>query len=179
MVGNNEKALDAISLLSGIRTAYSLRLGNPTEIRSKNNLEEEGHMSQKITELSLWLIAALFTGLCAVVLQAQETPAPATTAKPMHAKTAVTGCLQKGDEADEFAITGKDGKTWELRSKTVKLADHVGHTVTVTGVRHHETKAEEAKEEKAEGKESKEAEAKEAGDLRVTGLKMVSESCTK
>jgi len=182
MVGNNEKPLDAISLLSGIRTAYSLRLGNPTEIRSKNKLEEEGHMSQKITKLSLWLIAALFTGLCAVALQAQETPAPATTAKPMHAKTAkttVTGCLQKGDEADEFAITGEDGKTWELRSKTVKLAEHVGHTVTVTGVRHHETKAEEAKEEKAEGKESKEAEAKEAGDLRVTGLKMVSESCTK
>ena len=179
MVENNEKPLDAISLLSGIRTAYSLRLGNPTEIRSKNKLEEEGHMSQKITKLSLWLIAALFTGLCAVALQAQETPAPATTAKPMHAKTAVTGCLQKGDEADEFAITGEDGKTWELRSKTVKLAEHVGHTVTVTGVRHHETKAEEAKEEKTEGKESKEAEAKEAGDLRVTGLKMVSESCTK
>jgi len=179
MVGNNEKPHGAISLLSRIRTAYSLRLGNPTEIRSKNKLEEEGHMSQKITKLSLWLIAALFTGLCAVALQAQETPAPATTAKPMHAKTRVTGCLQKGDAADEFAITGKDGKTWELRSKTVKLAEHVGHTVTVTGVRHHETKAEEAKEEKAEGKESKEAEAKEAGDLRVTGLKMVSESCTK
>jgi len=51
--------------------------------------------------------------------------------------------------------------------------------VTVTGVRHHETKAEEAKEEKTEAKESKEAEAKEAGDLRVTSLNMVSESCKK
>ena len=89
----------------------------------------------------------------------------------------MTGCLQKGDSADEFAIAGKNGNTWELRSKTVKLHEHVGHTVTVTGVRHHETKAEEAKEEKTEGKESKEAEAKEAGDLRVTSLKMVSDSC--
>lgn len=136
-------------------------------------------MSRKITKLSFCLIAALFAGLCAIALQAQEAPAPATTAKPMHSKTTVTGCLQKGDEADEFAITGEDGKTWGLRSKTVKLDEHVGHTVTITGVRHHETKTEEAKEEKMEGKESKEAEAKEAGDLRVTSLKMVSDSCKK
>lgn len=137
-------------------------------------------MSHKITRLSFWLIAALLVSLCSVVLQAQETAAPATpAAKPMHSKVTVTGCLQKGDSPDEFAITAKNGKTWELRSKTVKLDEHVGHTVTVTGVRHHESKAEEAKEEKTEGKESKEAEAKEAGDLRVTSLKMVSESCKK
>jgi len=43
----------------------------------------------------------------------------------------VTGCLQKGELADEFAITGENGKTWELRSRTVKLGDHVGHTVTI------------------------------------------------
>ena len=97
----------------------------------------------------------------------------------MHSKVTVTGCLQKGDSADEFAIAGKNGKTWELRSQTVKLDEHVGHTVTITGVRHQETKAEEAKEEKTEKKETKEAEAKEAGDLRVTSLKMVSDSCKK
>ena len=136
-------------------------------------------MSHKITKLSFWLIAALFVSLCSVVLQGQETAAPAKTGKPMHHKVTVTGCLQKGDSPDEFAITGENGKTWELRSKTVKLDEHVGHTVTVTGVRHHETKAEEAKEEKTEAKESKQAEAKEAGDLRVTSLKMVSESCKK
>ena len=136
-------------------------------------------MTHKITKLSFWLIAALFVSLCSFALQAQETAAPAKTGTPMHSKVTVTGCLQKGDSPDEFAIAGKNGKTWELRSKTVKLDEHVGHTVTVTGVRHHESKAEEAKEEKTEGKESKEAEAKEAGDLRVTSLKMVSESCKK
>ena len=136
-------------------------------------------MSHKITKLSFWLIAVLFISLCPLVLQAQEPAAPATTAKPMHSETTVTGCLRKGDSADEFAIAGEDGKTWELRSHTVKLAEHVGHTVTVTGVRHHETKAEEGREEKTEAKESKEAEANEAGDLRVTRLKMVSDSCKK
>jgi len=137
-------------------------------------------MFHKIAKLSFWLVAALFISLCPIAFQAQETAAPAkTTAKPMHPAITVTGCLQKGESADEFAITGKNGKTWELRSGTVKLAEHVGHTVTITGARHHETKAEEAKEQKTETKENKEAEAKEAGDLRVTSLKMVSDSCKK
>ena len=51
--------------------------------------------------------------------------------------------------------------------------------MTIAGTRHYKTKAEEAKEQKTETKESKEAEAKEAGDLRVTSLKMVSDSCKK
>ena len=79
-------------------------------------------MSHKIAEVSFWSVAALFISLCPVALQAQGTTAPATpTAKPMQSKVTVTGCLQKGDSADEFAIAGKNGKTWELRSKTVKL----------------------------------------------------------
>jgi hypothetical protein len=87
----------------------------------------------------------------------------------------VTGCLQKGSEPGEFSITGGDGKTWGLRSSTVKLDEHVGHTVAVTGPITHESKAEEKKEgkmEKASGKE-------EYSELRVTSLKMVSETCSK
>ena len=87
----------------------------------------------------------------------------------------VTGSLQKGDQPDEFSITGEDGKSWDLRSSAVKLADHVGHQVTVTGSPTREAKAEEKKEgqvEKAAGKE-------ELGELRVTSLKMVSQSCAK
>ena len=63
-------------------------------------------MSNKITALSFWLIAVLFISLCRFVLQAQEPAAPATTAKPVHSEIRVTGCLQKGDAADEFAIAG-------------------------------------------------------------------------
>jgi hypothetical protein len=106
---------------------------------------------------------------------AQAYPQAKQEQKAADKTKTVTGCLQKGDEAGEFSITGEDGKSWELRSKTVKLEQHVGHQVTVTGTAHHETKAEEKKEgqmEKASGKE-------EYGDLRVTDLKMVSETCTK
>ena len=57
-------------------------------------------MSHKITKLSFWFIAVLFISLCPLVLQAQEPAAPATTAKPMHSETTITGCLWKGDSAD-------------------------------------------------------------------------------
>ena len=88
---------------------------------------------------------------------------------------AVTGCLQKGDQPDQFSITGEDGKSWDLRSSTVKLADHVGHQVTVTGSPTREAKAEEKKEGQVQNAGQKE----ELGELRVTSLKMISQSCTK
>jgi hypothetical protein len=62
-----------------------------------------------------------------------------------YAYTTVTGCLQKGDEADEFSITSEDRMTWGLRSSTEKLDPHLGHKVTVTGSSTHESKAEEKK----------------------------------
>src|SRR2546423_1059073 len=95
--------------------------------------------------------------------------------KPASQTKTATGGPQKGDNPDEFSILGENGKSWELRSGTVKLADHVGHQVTVTGSPTREAKAEEKKEgqvEKAAGKE-------ELGELGVTSLKMVSQSCPK
>jgi len=58
--------------------------------------------------------------------------------------TNVTGCnTKRGSSAGEVTITGADGNGWDLRSDTVKLDQHVGHQVTVTGTASHETKAEE------------------------------------
>jgi hypothetical protein len=102
--------------------------------------------------------------------------APQENQEKSASKTnAVTGCLQKGDQPDQFSIIGEDGKSWDLRSTTVKLADHVGHQVTVTGSPTREAKAEEKKEGQVENAARKE----ELGELRVTSLKMVSQSCTK
>src|ERR1700689_552106 len=44
-----------------------------------------------------------------------------------------TGCLQKSQTANIYMLTDENGKMWDLRSKTVPLGPHVGHTVTVTG----------------------------------------------
>ena len=118
---------------------------------------------------------ALFFILAAVsfVLCLYVTPAGFAQAKSAGPKTTVTGCLQKSDEPDEFSITGEDGKTYGLRSSTVDLSKHLGHKVTVTG----SLKAELYEKEKGEREEHEKKEAAEAGDIRVTNLKMVSDSC--
>ncbi|MGA7920219.1 MAG: hypothetical protein WCA38_11160 [Candidatus Acidiferrales bacterium] len=47
--------------------------------------------------------------------------------------TTVTGCLKAGKQAGHYMLTAEDGTTYHLRSRQVKLGDHVGHTVEVTG----------------------------------------------
>jgi hypothetical protein len=125
------------------------------------------------TKLSYWLIPILFVSLCPLALIAQEKQEKKAE-KAAHTQT-VTGCLQKGDEAGEFSITGEDGKTWGLHSTSVKLDQHLGHKVTVTGSTPQESKA----EEKKEGQVEKASIKQEYADLDVTSLKMVSDSCSK
>ena len=113
------------------------------------------------------------------VLGLYVVPAGFTQAKTTGGKTTVTGCLQKGDEAKEFSVTGEDGKTYGLRSSTVDLSKHVGHKVTVTGTLKAESyeKGEKEKGETEEQERNEKKGATEAGDIRVTSLAMVSATC--
>ena len=90
----------------------------------------------------------------------------------------VTGCLAKGDSAKEFMLTGNDGSTWEVRSSKVALAEHIGHTVTATGVVSNATAHNMKEDAKDAAKDSgmKKTDA-EHGHLTVTEVKMVSDSC--
>jgi hypothetical protein len=57
------------------------------------------------------------------------------TKETTHKKTqTLKGCLQKGDNANEFNLTTAKGGTWEIKSDGVDLASHVGHMLKVTGV---------------------------------------------
>jgi hypothetical protein len=90
----------------------------------------------------------------------------------------VTGCLSKGDSANEFLLTGTDGSTWEVRSSKVALAEHVGHTVTATGAVSNATAHNMKEDAKDAAKDSgmKNSNA-EHGHMTITDLKMISESC--
>ena len=103
------------------------------------------------------------------------------TTKTTHKKTrTLTGCLQKGEDANEYNFTAKGGGTWEIKSDSVKLDDHVGHTVTVTGVVSHHKEHAMKEDAKAEMKEhGMDKDAKEHGHMTVTDLTMVSDSCQK
>src|ERR1700730_10043313 len=91
---------------------------------------------------------------------------PATaqdTTNTTHKKTrTLSGCLEKSADADEYQLTTKVGGTWEIKSDSVKLGPHVGHSVMVTGVVSDAT-----------------LHGTEHGHMTVTNLKMVSTSCDK
>jgi|HubBroStandDraft_6_1064221.scaffolds.fasta_scaffold1492356_1 hypothetical protein len=132
---------------------------------------KERRMVMDISKLAtiLALVVISFVG----VSRAQEPK------KTTHQKVrTITGCLQTGDDANEFKLTGQDGGKWDVKSDNVKLAPHSGHTVTVTAVVSNAS-AHGAKEDiKDEAKEHGVAKnSTETGDLTVTTLKMVSKSC--
>jgi hypothetical protein len=113
----------------------------------------------RVSDAVYFLATILAVGLILFAAQARQTESKPKT-------VTITGCLQNGDEANEYAITGEDGKKYELTSKQVALKDHVGHKVTVTGTVRHE-------------RDKDEDESKEgwAGQVRVTNSKMVSDTC--
>ena len=90
----------------------------------------------------------------------------------------VTGCLSKGDSAKEFLLTGDDGSTWEVQSSKVALGEHVGHTVTATGVVSNATAHNMKEDAKDAAKDSgmKKSDS-EHGHMTITAIKMISDSC--
>src|SRR5882762_2208125 len=95
----------------------------------------------------------------------------------------ISGCLSKGDNSpssNEYLLTANDGSTWEVRSDTVSLADHVGHKVSATGVVKNAT-AHNLKEDAKDA--AKDAHMKkdnsEHGHMTITDVEMISKSCQK
>src|SRR6516225_10586491 len=114
---------------------------------------------------------ALGVLLVASVSLAQDTT---SSGKSKSKNRTITGCLMQGDSASKFVLNGADGSSWDVKSDSVALSDHVGHTVTATGtvsnVTMHNAK-EEAKDAAAAAGAKKEN--NEHGDLEITSVKMV------
>ena len=103
------------------------------------------------------------------------------TTKTTHKKTrTLSGCLQNGDDANEYKLTTAKGGTWEIKSDSLKLGDHVGHTVTITGVVSNAAMHGVKEDVKTEAKEHGMGKnSTEHGHLTVTNLTMASETCKK
>lgn len=90
----------------------------------------------------------------------------------------VTGCLFKSDDGSRLVLHADDGSTWDVHSDTVQLADHVGHTITATGVVDNSTAhnlKEDAKDAATDAHMKKND--NEHGHMDVTSVQMVSSSC--
>jgi hypothetical protein len=119
---------------------------------------------------------ALGVLLLASVSLAQDTT---SSGKSKSKDRTITGCLQtNGSGSDKFILIGNDGSTWDVKSDSVVLADHVGHTITATGtvsnVTMHNAKEKAKDEAAAAGMKNTND---EHGDLEVATLRMVSKSC--
>ncbi len=131
-------------------------------------------MKLKMSSLLFGLVLVVFGSIWTFA----QTASSDTKAKS-NTRT-ITGCLSKGDSAKEYLLTASDGSTWEVRSDAVSLADHVGHTVSATGVVKNTTAhnlKEDAKDAAADAHMKKNT--SEHGHMTITDVQMVSESCQK
>jgi hypothetical protein len=120
------------------------------------------------------LLCVVFAGLTSAWALAQD-----TDAKSKGDVRSITGCLSKGDSANEYLLTGTDGSTWEVHANnSVNLSRHVGHTIeakgVVTNAKMHDMK-EDAKDAAQDSGMKKNN--TEHGHLKVTDVRMVGESC--
>jgi hypothetical protein len=87
------------------------------------------------TKLRIGLFTLAVMATIPACTLAQDSTVPSKK-KEREVRT-LTGCLQKGDGMHNYALTEQDGSKWEIRSATLNLSPHVGHTVTVTGLVSH------------------------------------------
>ena len=126
-------------------------------------------MFDKLKKMSFLFAAFLALSLCSFATQYETKPQKETKGKTVT----VTGCLQKGDQEGEFSITGSYSRKYALRAASINLAEHVGHTVTVTGTKTAPSKPEAGKAEAGKTPPGK----GQMANIEVTDLKMVSETC--
>jgi hypothetical protein len=122
------------------------------------------------------LLCVVLAGLTSAWAIAQD-----TDTKSKGEVRSITGCLSKGDSADEFLLTANDGSTWEVHSNNaVDLASHVGHTVEAKGVvsnaKMHNMKEDTKDAAKDSGMKK---DSTEHGHLKVTDVRMIGDSCQK
>jgi hypothetical protein len=108
----------------------------------------------RIGMLAVVIIAALGVGF------AQDDPDDSTQR--------VTGCIRKGPEGNHYRLLDDNGKLWNLQSKNVSFAPHVGHWVIVSGTI----------PQKSANDNDKTGDTSPQNDLLVTKLDMVRDTCT-
>jgi len=129
-------------------------------------------------KLSRLLLCVVLLGMTSAWVVAQDSD---SNAKSKGEVRNITGCLSQGDNASEFLLASNDGSTWEVRSNNaVDLSSHVGHTIeakgVVTNAKMHNMKEDAKDMAKDSGVKKND---NEHGHLKVTSVRMVSDSCQK
>jgi hypothetical protein len=136
----------------------------------------------RLSKPPAWIIFVFVVlSLCPrLAAQSSAAPNPQGQASPGGAVTtplqvAVTGCLKRGGESGGYYISDRNGTTWKLTSSSVNLAEHVYHSVIVTGKPIANPQQQGNNQAGGETEEG----SKPQPSLRVLTLKMLSPSCTR
>jgi hypothetical protein len=113
--------------------------------------------------MSLKLTIGILTMTMAAIMAVPGAAVAQDNENTDHATQNVTGCLQKSAAPNLYMLIDENGKTWNLRSQTVPLDQHVGHTVNVKGTIPEESKGS--------------SDTTPQNNLTVTKLDMVRASC--
>ena|SRR5579863_1929759 len=126
-----------------------------------------------LKKLALCLAPAVLMTVSALALNAQDSMAKQDNmGNNAGSHMSATGCLKQGSDTGGYYLVGDDGKMYELWGKG--LSAHVNHKVTVMGT---QATVPEGQEKKREMAEKQEAGTGTAVDMKVTHVKMISESC--
>lgn len=126
-----------------------------------------------LKKLSLSLAPLVLFGLFPILASAQDSMSKQDNMGMSNKQMmSVTGCLKQGTDSGGYYILGDDGKMYELMGKG--LSAHVNHKVTVMGT---QMPMSPSQEQKKMANEKSEAGNATVVDMKVSSLKMVSESC--
>jgi hypothetical protein len=119
--------------------------------------------SKPISKIAIGTLALA----AALAIAPRPVPAHATAQdNPDDALQMITGCLQAGTTPDTFSLIDENGKLWDLQTKSVHFALHVGQKVTLSGTIPEKPKNPAAKPDTSP-----------QNKLNVTELKKLSDSC--
>jgi len=123
--------------------------------------------------------------LLALAVGANAATKKKSSGKAAGGSTTLTGCLQKGTEAGTYKLTNvtggpeADNKEWELigAPASLKMDDHVGHKISVTGSVEGAGKA--MKMERKAGGSKTETKSEESMErhLKVHSMKHIAGTC--
>ena len=137
-------------------------------------------MSRSCKFLALFVLATLC--FCpSMPAQSAGAQNPQAATQPGRTATnplqiALTGCLKRSSSTGGYSIADQNGTTWELKSTSVNLAEHVNHSVTVTG-KPVSQGAPQTSSRQESG--STQTGSKPQYVLRVLTLQLLSPSCTR
>jgi hypothetical protein len=147
--------------------------GHPEGVKNRGSEQPAPHKGGNLMKSKLGLTLLALLGLMLLPAIGLANANQESQDKDQKVRK-ITGCLSKGESANEYELTADNGSTWEVKSDAVNLSPHVGQTVTVTGTVNNAA----AHGAKEKAKEKTMHNPNEHGHLTATNVKTVSESCT-